>query len=111
MHKHIEWDAPEAQSVIAYYTQHPESYSEPHPGSIVSGHYQGVNVRVKVEAYKDRVSIGTVAAIIDPHGKRLTQHGKLALDDIVRLPDDRRAFELKSASPDDACDESAEDTK
>lgn len=101
MHQHIEWDAPETQSVIAYYTEHPESYSAPHPGSIVSGHYQGVNVRVKVEAYKDQVSIGEVAAIIDSHGERFKKHGKLHLGDMVRLPDDMRAFEFTSDAPSD----------
>lgn len=99
MHQHIEWDAPGAQSVAAYYAEHPEGYSEPRPGVIVSGRYEGANVRVKVEAYKDRVSIGSVAAIIDAQGKRLKQHGKLQLGDIVRLPDDQRAFESVSKPP------------
>ncbi|WP_311946847.1 hypothetical protein [Halomonas piscis] len=101
MHQHIEWDAPGAQSVAAYYAQHPEGYSEPRPGVIVSGRYEGANVRVKVEAYKDGVSIGSVAAIIDAQGKRLSQHGKLRLGDMVRLPDDQRAFEAVSESPRD----------
>lgn len=99
MHQHIEWDAPGAQSVTAYYAQHPENYSEPHRGSIVSGHYQGANVRVKVEAYKDSVSIGEVAAIIDTRGKRFKQLGKISLGDMVRLPDDERAFEMMDNTP------------
>lgn len=93
MHKHIEWDTPGTQSVKAYYDQHPESYSEPHPGTIVSGRYEDVNVRVKVEAYKDHVSIGTVAAIITTKGERLKHYDKLDVGDTVRLPDDQRAFE------------------
>lgn len=99
MHKHIEWDAPGTQSVAAYYAEHPEGYSEPHPGSIVSGRYEGVNVRVKVEAYKDGVSIGKVAAIIGPKGQRLKHHSKLDVGDMVRLPDDQRAFESVSEPP------------
>lgn len=99
MHTHIEWDAPGTQSVKAYYDQHPEGYREPFPGTIVSGHYQGADVRVKVEAYKDQVNIGKVAAIIDAKGKRIKQHGKLNLGDIVRLPDDKRAFEAADNSP------------
>lgn len=98
MHTHIEWDAPGTQSVKAYYDQHPEGYREPYPGTIVSGHYQGIDVRVKVEAYKDQVNIGKVAAIIDAKGKRIKRHGKLNLGDIVRLPDDKRAFEAAAAS-------------
>lgn len=99
MHTHIEWDAPGTQSVKAYYDQHPEGYREPFPGTIVSGHYQGVSVRVKVEAYMDSVSIGAVAAIIDAKGKRLRQHDKLKLGDTVRLHDDQRAFEAAAAAP------------
>lgn len=102
MHKHIEWDAPGSQSVEAYYAEHPESYSEPHPGTIVSGRYEGANIRVKVEAYKDGVSIGEVAAIIDTEGKRLKHHGKLDVGDMVRLPDNQRAFEaVKTPEEDD----------
>ncbi len=93
MHKHIEWDAPGTQSVKTYYDQHPEGYSEPHPGTIVSGRYGGMNVRVKVEAYKDHVSIGKVAAIIATNGERLKHHDKLDVGDMVRLSDDQRAFE------------------
>lgn len=97
MHKHIEWDAPGTQSVEAYYAQHPEGYSEPHPGSIVSGRHEGVNVRVKVAAYKDAVTIGDVVAIIDSQGQRLKRHGKLDVGNTVRLPDDMRAFEAIKA--------------
>nr|WP_299245758.1 hypothetical protein [uncultured Halomonas sp.] len=99
MHTHIEWDDPGADSVTAHYAKNPNDYSEPHPGSVVSGRYQGMNVRVKVEAYSDQVSIGEVAAIIDAKGERIKEHGKLSLGDIVRLPDDKRAFESAPAYP------------
>lgn len=99
MHTHIEWDDPGAHGVEAHYAKDPNNYGEPHPGAIVSGRYQGTNVRVKVEAYKDEVSIGEVAAIIDAKGERVKQHGKISLGDIVRLPDDKRAFESSPASP------------
>nr|WP_298410960.1 hypothetical protein [uncultured Halomonas sp.] len=97
MHTHIEWDDPGVHGVEAHYAKDPNNSSEPHPGTIVSGRYQGMNVRVKVEAYKDKVSIGEVAALIDAKGERVKQHGKLSLGDIVRLPDDKRAFESAPA--------------
>lgn len=99
MHTHIEWDAPGAHGVEAHYANDSAGYGEPRPGTIISGRYQGNNVRVKVEAYKEGVSIGAVAAIIDDKGERIKHHGKLNLGDIVRLPDDKRAFEPAAESP------------
>jgi hypothetical protein len=94
MHKHVEWDTPGTQSVQSHYAKEPNDYGEPHPGSIVSGRYRGANVRVRVEAYRDATSIGEVVALIDGNsGERLKQLGDLSLGDVVRLPDDRRAFE------------------
>ncbi|MCG7599966.1 hypothetical protein MHM84_09210 [Halomonas sp. McH1-25] len=101
MHKHVEWDTPGTQSVQSYYAKDPNDYVEPHPGSIVSGRYRGANVRVRVEAYRDATSIGEVVALIDNSGERLKQLGDLSLGDIVRLPDDKRAFETSSADEDD----------
>lgn len=94
MHKHIEWDSPGQQSVQAYYAKEPNHYGEPYPGSIVTGHYRGMNVRVRVEAYRDATSIGEVVALIDAKtGERMSSLSDLNLGDIVRLPDDKRAFE------------------
>ncbi|MCE8021698.1 hypothetical protein HOP51_16500 [Halomonas sp. MCCC 1A11036] len=94
MHKHVEWDDPGADSVMRHYEHSPQGYSEPGSGDILSARYQGMVVRVKVEAYVDGTSIGSVAALIEPHsGKRRQLFGKLAVGDTVRLPDASRAFE------------------
>ncbi|MBZ9567089.1 hypothetical protein [Modicisalibacter tunisiensis] len=99
MHKHIEWDSPGAGSVSAHYAKDPNDYGEPHPGSILTGRYRGVSVRVRVEAYRDATSIGEVVALIDPDsGERMKSLGELNLGDMVRLPDDKRAFQ--PAAPD-----------
>lgn len=102
MHKHVEWDTPGTHSVQSHYAKDPNDYGEPHPGSIVSGRYRGANVRVRVEAYRDATSIGEVVALIaDKDGERLKQLGDLSLGDIVRLPDDKRAFETSPVEDDD----------
>jgi len=90
MHKNIEWDAPGNDSVTDQFNT-----DTPYPGAILSAHYRSCNVRVKVEAYieDDAVSIGTVVALIDAHGKRHEQFHELALGDMVRLPDDKRSIE------------------
>lgn len=96
MHKHIEWDDPGTHSVKAHYAKDPNASADPIEGTILSARYQGKVVRVRVQAYREDTSIGEVAAVIDPaSGKRLQSFGKLALGDIVRLPDDKRAFEPK----------------
>ncbi|WP_404376588.1 hypothetical protein [Vreelandella aquamarina] len=94
MHKHIEWDDPGSASVAAYFKDDPD-HAPPYPGAVLSARYQGRIVRVKVEAYReeDAVSIGSVAAILDQHGRRFDAHQKLNVGDIVRLPDDKRAIE------------------
>ncbi|WP_447894882.1 MULTISPECIES: hypothetical protein [unclassified Vreelandella] len=94
MHQHIEWDDPGSASVAAYFQGDP-NHTPPYPGAILSARYQRRIVRVKVETYReeDAVSIGTVAAILDEHGHRHKTQGKLNIDDIVRLPDDKRAME------------------
>ncbi|MGM0534873.1 MAG: hypothetical protein ACQER5_02250 [Pseudomonadota bacterium] len=94
MHKHVEWDAPGRDSVLAHFAHHPEQLAEPRPGDILSARYQGAIVRVKVEAWVDGTSIGEVAAIIaTDNGRRMKSHGKLDLGDTVRLPDACRALE------------------
>ncbi|MBA2781126.1 hypothetical protein [Billgrantia kenyensis] len=94
MHRHVEWDDPGADSVLRHYEQDPTGYSDPGPGDILSARYQGMVVRVRVEAYVNGTSIGEVVALIEPHsGKRRKLLGKLALGDTVRLPDADRAFE------------------
>lgn len=96
MHKHIEWDDPGANSVKAHYAGDPNQYSAPHPGMILSARYQNAIVRIRVQAYKDDTSIGEVAALIDSASqKRMDSLGGLSVGDIVRLPDDKRAFEPK----------------
>lgn len=98
MHKHVEWDSPGTHSVQSHYSKDPNDYGEPHPGSIVSGRYRGANVRVRVETYRDATSIGEVVALIDAtSGERMKQLGDLSVGDIVRLPDDSRAFESGTA--------------
>ncbi|MFC2991974.1 hypothetical protein [Halomonas tibetensis] len=94
MHKHVEWDDPGADSVMRHFENEPTSHSAPGPGDILSARYLGAIVRVKVEAYVEGTSIGEVAAIIAVNnGRRLKSHGKLALGDTVRLPDEARALE------------------
>lgn len=90
MHKNIEWDAPGNDSAAEKF--HTDA---PYPGAILSAHYRSCNVRVKVEAYieDDAVSIGTVVALIDAHGKRHEEFHDLSLGDMVRLPDDKRSLE------------------
>ncbi|AQU84742.1 MAG: hypothetical protein JJT87_10100 [Halomonas sp.] len=94
MHKHIEWDDPGSASVMEYFKNDPD-HMPPYPGAMLSARYQGRIVRVKVEAYRedDAVSIGSVAAILDRHGRHHDAHLKLTVGDIVRLPDDKRAME------------------
>ena len=94
MHKHVEWDDPGADSVMRHFAQDDGSHSDPGPGDVLSARHEGAVVRVKVEAYVEGTSIGEVAAIISlDNGRRLKSHGKLALGDTVRLPDDCRALE------------------
>ncbi|MDN6322309.1 MAG: hypothetical protein L0J73_06525 [Halomonas sp.] len=94
MHQHIEWDNPGSASVAEYFKNDPD-HNAPAPGDIISARYQGVMVRVKVEAYRedDAVSIGEVVAIIDANGGRHKNHNKLEIGNIVRVPDDKRALE------------------
>lgn len=100
MHRHIEWDDPGQHSVMALFSTDGASHAQTGPGDILSARYQEHIIRVEVEAYRedDAVSIGRVVAIIDVYGRRLEQFGKLELNDYVRLPDDKRAFE---PSPED----------
>ncbi|MDY7116503.1 hypothetical protein RAN53_09090 [Halomonas sp. SSL-5] len=94
MHKHVEWDDPGADSVMRHFAQDDGGHSDPGPGDILSARHEGAVVRVKVEAYVEGTSIGEVAAIISlDNGRRLKSHGKLALGDTVRLPDNCRALE------------------
>ncbi|WP_075880609.1 hypothetical protein [Vreelandella massiliensis] len=95
MHRHIEWDDPGKQSVLANFANDPDARVETGPGDILSARYQRHVIRVKVEAYRkdDAVSIGKVVAIINPQGQRLEHVSKLTLGDYVRLPDEKRAFE------------------
>ncbi|SEK79655.1 hypothetical protein [Halomonas daqiaonensis] len=103
MHKHVEWDAPGSDSVLEHFANDPEQRIEPRQGDILSARYEGTIVRVKVDAWVEGTSIGEVAAIIAmDNGRRLKSHGKLALGDTVRLPDDKRALEPE---PDDAEDD------
>tara|TARA_R110000751_G_scaffold118172_3_gene218535 strand:+ start:277 stop:579 length:303 start_codon:yes stop_codon:yes gene_type:complete len=94
MHQHIEWDEPGSASVAEYFKNDP-NHKAPDPGDIISARFQGVIVRIKVEAYRedDAVSIGEVAAIIDANGGRHKTHGELEVGHIVRVPDDKRAME------------------
>lgn len=94
MHQHIEWDDPGSASVSEYFKDDP-NHDAPYPGAILSARYQHHIVRVKVETYREeeKVSVGKVAAILDTQGHRYQSHGKLNVDDIVRLPDDKRAME------------------
>lgn len=102
MHKHVEWDDPGRDSVLEHFASHPEQLVEPRPGDILSARYEGVIVRVKVEAWVDGTSIGEVAALIAAdNGRRMKSHGKLALGDTVRLPDPCRALEPEPSAPED----------
>lgn len=104
MHKHIDWDTPGTHSVSSHYAKDPNPRGEPHAGTILTARYQGATVRVRVEAYldEDDTSIGEVVALIDPvSGERLQSFGKLALGDMVRLPDDKRAFEAAPREPEE----------
>ncbi|RDB42544.1 hypothetical protein DU490_12370 [Halomonas sp. DQ26W] len=106
MHKHVEWDDPGADSVMRHYEKNPIGYSDPGPGDILSARYQGVVVRIRVDAYVDSTSIGEVVALINPGtGKRRQLAGKLAKGDIVRLPDASRAFEPTGGDKDDEDDD------
>lgn len=97
MHKHIDWDDPGTAGVKTHYAKDPNDYGTPREGAILSARYQGAVVRIRTQAYKENTSIGEVVALIDPaSGERLQRHGTLTLGDIVRLPDDRRAFEPKA---------------
>ncbi|WP_110670766.1 hypothetical protein [Salinicola halophilus] len=93
MHKHIEWDTPGGESVDSHYAKDPQHRVEPHPGMILTAQYKGATARIKVEAYVDGVSIGKVAALIDDMGERHDSHAGLDVGDMVRLPDDKRAFQ------------------
>ena len=94
MHKHVDWDDPGADSVVRHFEQDPIGHSDPGPGDILAARHEGAVVRVKVEAYVEGTSIGKVVAIIAlGNGRRLKSHGKLALGDTVRLPDECRALE------------------
>ncbi|NWO09709.1 hypothetical protein HLV40_04760 [Chromohalobacter salexigens] len=95
MHKHIDWDAPGNASVTRHYASDKQHEVQPHPGMMLSARYQGMVVRVEVEAYRedDALSIGKVAALIDTQGKRHQSHSDLSVGDYVRLPDDKRALE------------------
>lgn len=97
MHKHIEWDTPGGASVDAHYAKDEQHRVTPQPGMMLTARFHGATARVQVEAYKDGVSIGKVAALIDDDGKRHDSHGELNVGDMVRLPDDKRAFQ----SPED----------
>jgi hypothetical protein len=102
MHKHVEWDDPGADSVMRHFEKDPMGHSAPGTGDILSARYQGAIVRVKVEAYVEGTSIGEVAAIIAVNnGRRLKSHGKLALGDTVRLPDEFRALEPRPSEAKD----------
>ncbi|MCW4152998.1 hypothetical protein OM427_26150 [Halomonas sp. 18H] len=102
MHKHIEWEAPGADSVMDHFAKHPDQHSAPRPGDILSARYRGSAVRIKVEAYVEGVSIGSVAAIIDlENGQRRDAHHDLSLGDTVRLPDEKRAMEPNYPDEDD----------
>lgn len=101
MHKHVEWDDPGADSVMRHFAKSPSAHSDPGPGDILSARHQGAVVRIKVEAYVDGTSIGEVVALIaTDNGRRLKSHGKLALGDTVRLPDDSRALEPQPGQSD-----------
>ncbi|PMR77108.1 hypothetical protein [Billgrantia endophytica] len=102
MHRHVEWDDPGASSVARHFEKHPTGRSDPGPGDILSARYQGLVVRIRVEAYVNGTSIGNVVALIDPEsGERHKLAGKLATGDTVRLPDESRAFEPSARDDND----------
>lgn len=102
MHKHVEWDTPGQDSVVDHYAKSPNHHPDPGPGDVLSARLNGIVVRVKVEAYVDGTSIGDVVAMIHPRsGERMESYGKLTLGDIVRLPDEKRAFEPQPIERDD----------
>ncbi|MCE8014184.1 hypothetical protein [Billgrantia desiderata] len=106
MHRHVEWDDPGADSVMRHFEKNPAGHSAPGPGDILSARYQGLVVRVRVEAYVDGTSIGEVVALIEPNsGKRRKLIGKLALGDTVRLADECRAFEPRPGDSDEPDEE------
>ncbi|MGM8851833.1 hypothetical protein ACUN9V_16400 [Salinicola sp. V024] len=100
MHKHVEWDTPGGASVDAHYAKDEQHRATPQPGTMLTARYHGSTVRVKVEAYKDGVSIGKVAALVGDDGDRHDTHGELSVGDMVRLPDDKRAFQASAADDD-----------
>ncbi|RUR56310.1 hypothetical protein [Vreelandella populi] len=97
MHRHIEWDDPGSASVSKLFANDHHGHARIGNGDILSARYRGKIVRVEVEAYReeDAVSIGKVVAILDAKGNRLKGMDKLDIGDIVRLPDDKRAFEKR----------------
>ncbi|PRY64469.1 hypothetical protein B0H98_105130 [Vreelandella songnenensis] len=97
MHRHIEWDDPGSASVSKLFANDHHGHAQIGDGDILSARYQGKIVRVEVEAYReeDAVSIAKVVAILDTKGNRLKGMDNLNLGDIVRLPDDKRAFEKR----------------
>lgn len=97
MHRHIEWDDPGSASVSKLFTNDHHDHAKIGTGDILSARYQGKIVRVEVEAYReeDAVSIAKVVAILDSQGHRLKGLENLNLGDLVRLPDDKRAFEKR----------------
>ena len=110
MHKHVEWDDPGADSVMRHFEKDPMGHSAPGSGDILSARYEGTVVRVKVAAYVEGTSIGEVAAIIAvDNGRRLKSHGKLALGDTVRLPDEARALEPRIGQARDEEEDEGED--
>ncbi|WP_136255677.1 hypothetical protein [Onishia niordana] len=107
MHKHVEWDDPGQYSVLAFYANTEGEHTDPHPGSIINAHYQGISVRVRVEAYvNDDTSIGEVVALISPRtGERKQSYRNLALGDMVRLPDTMRCIEPRLPDEEDDDDD------
>ncbi|WP_172117684.1 hypothetical protein [Halomonas hibernica] len=95
MHRHIEWEDPGKDSVSKLFANDHHEHARIGTGDILSARYQGHIVHVKVEAYReeDAVSIGSVAAIMDTKGHHIKGLPDLNIGDIVRLPDDKRAFE------------------
>lgn len=95
MHRHIEWDEPGSASVSKLFSNDHHAHAKIGTGDILSGRFKGKTVRVEVEAYReeDATSIAKVVAILDSHGQHLKGLDQLAIGDIVRLPDDKRAFE------------------
>lgn len=97
MHKHVEWDAPGGASVDSHYSKDEQHRVEPQPGMMLTAQHHGTTARIKVEAYKDGVSIGKIAALIGGDGERHESIGELNVGDMVRVPDDKRAFQTSTA--------------